>query len=84
MHSIRSAYASVLKRRRKEMMLTQEELACRAGLTRNYISLLEKSQRSPTLETIFSISKALEMKLSKMVSLIEEEFYGQREGGEEL
>ncbi len=38
------AYARVLRRHRKNMELSQEELAFRAGLSMRYISLLESGK----------------------------------------
>jgi transcriptional regulator with XRE-family HTH domain len=39
--------------------LSQETLAEKAGLSRNYISLLEGGQRQPSLETALQIQRAL-------------------------
>jgi transcriptional regulator with XRE-family HTH domain len=40
--------------------MTQEELSFRAGLSRPYISQLERDLKSPTLDTLFLICEALE------------------------
>ncbi len=39
--------------------LSQESLAEKAGLSRNYISLLEGGQRQPSLQTALQIQKAM-------------------------
>jgi len=39
--------------------LSQEELAHRAELNRNYVGLLERASNSPTLDTIERLAKEL-------------------------
>ena len=46
---------------RKQMGLTQEELAQRAGLQRTHVSRIEAGKYAVTLETIQAIAEALEM-----------------------
>jgi len=52
-------YGELLKDRRKELKLTQRELAERVGKKREYIALLEKGKTDMQLSTFFSISNAL-------------------------
>ena len=61
-----------LKKIRKKKNITQEELADRCPLTREYISLLENDKKSPKLGTIFFLATGLEMKASEFVKEIEE------------
>lgn len=44
---------------RKEMKLTQEQLAERSGLSQQYISELETGKRNPTIVTIYELACAL-------------------------
>jgi len=44
--------------------LTQKELANRADLTTSYLSQVEQDKRDPTLSTLRSISRGLEVPLS--------------------
>ncbi|MEQ6856002.1 helix-turn-helix transcriptional regulator [Lysinibacillus capsici] len=67
---------AVLKRVRKSLKLSQEELAHRSSLDRTYISMLERNIKQPTITTIFLIAQALEMKPSAFVQLLEDEFEG--------
>jgi transcriptional regulator with XRE-family HTH domain len=53
--------------------LTQEELAFRSRLSRNYISLLELNQKSPTFDTILRICMALGVRASVLVASVERE-----------
>lgn len=51
--------------------LTQEELAFRSRLSRNYISLLELNQKSPTFDTLLSVCAALGVRASVLVAKAE-------------
>lgn len=46
---------------RKQKNMSQEELAERAGLSKNYISELERYEKSPSLETFIKLINALEI-----------------------
>jgi len=67
---------AVLRRLRKSMKFSQEELAFKSGLDRTYISMLERNIKQPTITTIFLLADGLEMKPSKFVQLLEDEFEG--------
>ncbi len=66
-------FGTVLRRLRKQALLSQEQLGFEAGLERNFISLLELGQRQPTLTTIEKISVALKMTASELVAQVEAE-----------
>jgi transcriptional regulator with XRE-family HTH domain len=51
--------------------LTQEELAFKSDVSRNYVSLLELNEKSPTVETLTRICKALSVKPSVLLARIE-------------
>lgn len=53
------AFAKVLKRKRREAGLSQEELAFRTELSPSYISLLETSNRQPTLTVLAELADCL-------------------------
>lgn len=48
-----------VRRRRKELGLTIEQLAERADLTANYIASIERGERDPSLSTVASIARGL-------------------------
>jgi transcriptional regulator with XRE-family HTH domain len=52
-------FASNLRNERRRRRLSQEALAGKARLSVSYISMLERGQRSPPLETLESLAKAL-------------------------
>jgi len=70
---VRARFAKVLKAQRKSQALTQEELAGRAGLAVQYISMLERNIRQPTITTVFELSRALELSASEFIKLVEAE-----------
>ncbi len=66
-------FGTVLRRLRKQALLSQEQLGFEAGLERNFISMLELGQRQPTLTTIEKISAALKMNASELIAQVEAE-----------
>ncbi len=60
-----------LRKAREAAGLTQEALAFRAGLDRSYISQLEHDHKSPTLDTLFLICDALEVRASEIIARVE-------------
>lgn len=65
----RNILASNIRKIRERRGWSQEELAARSGIHRTYISGIERSNRNPTIEILFLISKALNVRIS---SLLEE------------
>ena len=68
------AFGRALKKIRTRKKLTQENLSLQADLARVYISELEYGKKTPSIETVFKISKALNIKCSRLMDLTEEEF----------
>lgn len=69
LQTVRGQFAANLRRQRYNAQLSQEALADRCGLHRSEISLLERCERSPRLETIVILSRGLE--LSSPAQLLE-------------
>jgi transcriptional regulator with XRE-family HTH domain len=59
MPTAREQFAENLRRARDASSLSQEALADKCNLHRTEISLLERSKRSPRLETIVILAKGL-------------------------
>ncbi len=57
--SVRQQFAENLRSHRERLNLSQEELADICDLHRTEISLLERCKRSPRLETIVVLARAL-------------------------
>jgi transcriptional regulator with XRE-family HTH domain len=60
-----------LRKARESAGLTQEQLSFRAGVSRPYISMLERDLKSPTLETLFLLCEALGISASSLVGRVE-------------
>ncbi|WP_428413658.1 helix-turn-helix domain-containing protein [Pararhizobium sp.] len=56
---IRETFAKNLRRLRQSKGLSQEELAHRADLDRTYISSLERSIYSPSIDVVYRLSTVL-------------------------
>jgi transcriptional regulator with XRE-family HTH domain len=61
MATVREQFAANLRARREARGLTQDGLARACGLHRTEISLLERSRRSPQLETIVLLARGLQI-----------------------
>jgi transcriptional regulator with XRE-family HTH domain len=68
---IEKFFGQVLQQLRKERGLSQEELGFESGYHRTYISLLERGKKSPSLQTIFQLAKALKVEPSEIVERIQ-------------
>jgi transcriptional regulator with XRE-family HTH domain len=68
---IEQAFGFILKKIRIEKKLSQEELAHRSNLDRTYISLLERGQRKPTINTLFVLSATLAVKPCDFIKEVE-------------
>ena len=56
-----------IKELRELSSLTQEELAEKAGISRNYISSIENARYSPSLEVLGNISKSLDVTILQLL-----------------
>ena len=63
----------VIQRIREGKHKSQEVVSGLAGIGRTHLSAIERGERKPTLETLFRIADALEMKPSEIVAAIEDE-----------
>jgi len=60
-----------LRKARLAAALTQEELAGKNGLTREYVSQIERGQRIPTLPVFVRLCKTLGISTAKLVGIID-------------
>ena len=56
---------------RKKKNLSQEVLSGLSDIGRTHLSAIERGERKPTLETIYRISMALDVKMSEILIEIE-------------
>lgn len=68
---LRSALAKELRSLRHRKGITQEKLAFLAGLHPTYISMLENGRKSPTIDALERIARALEANLSSIFACAE-------------
>lgn len=61
----------VIQRLRKSNGMSQEVLSGLAGLDRTHYSKIERGLRSPTIDTLFKIAYALDMKPHELMIEIE-------------
>lgn len=59
-------FGESVKKRRKEINMSQEELAYKSGIHRTYMSFIERGLRNPSLLIIFKISRVLKIKLPEL------------------
>ena len=64
---IRRAFALNLKRRRRELKLSQEELAHRADVDRTYISALERGVYSATIDMVDRLATVLDVEAFELL-----------------
>ncbi|MFH7322178.1 MULTISPECIES: helix-turn-helix transcriptional regulator [Aeromicrobium] len=73
---VASSFAQWLRRRREQAGMTQEELAHRAGLSRNQVQNLEnnrnnnatgRSSANPSLDTILALEAAFGLELGDLL-----------------
>ena len=68
----------VIAKYRMKKGLTQEVLSGLSDIGRTHLSAIERGERKPTLETLYRISLALEVKMSVLVMEIEKELNQQQ------
>lgn len=67
------AFGEVLKELRLERGLTQDKLAELASLNdRSHVSMLERGEKSPVLDTILHLANSLSISANELISLVEQ------------
>lgn len=62
------AFGGRVRDLRKAKGLSQEELGERADLHRNYVGMLERGERNPTLLNVYRIADGLEVEAAELLS----------------
>ena len=73
MHPLPRNFGIVLRRLREAANLSQESLASKAELHRNYVGLLERGERTPTILIVDQLAKALGTTMSQLLHQVEDE-----------
>lgn len=72
-HPLQRQFGIVLRRQREAAGLSQEALAAQANLHRNYVGLLERGQRMPSILVVQQLASALGTTLSELLAEVEQE-----------
>lgn len=64
---LRAIVARNLRRLRAERDITQEELAERAGLNRNYVGMIEREENAPTVDTLEKLAEVLQVEPTSLL-----------------
>jgi transcriptional regulator with XRE-family HTH domain len=62
------AFGEAVRKRRKELGISQEELAFRASLNRSYIADIERGTRNVALTNIAKLAGALGLEIHELLS----------------
>jgi len=65
-------FGCAIRRRRRELELSQEALSERSGVHWVYISHIENGNKSPTLRVIEDLAVALRIEVSELMALAEQ------------
>ncbi|MDU0461940.1 helix-turn-helix domain-containing protein [Staphylococcus ureilyticus] len=57
-----------IKRIRKDMNITQEEMAKRIGISRSYIADIERNRKNISLAVIMKFSKGLNISINEFIN----------------
>jgi transcriptional regulator with XRE-family HTH domain len=69
---IQDRFGEVLRRRREAADLSQEALAAEAGLHRNYVGLLERGKRIPSILVVEKLAAALGTTMASLMRSVEQ------------
>ena len=70
-----------IKKNRNEKGFTQDELAEKIGISRNYISDLENNRYTPSVKTLSKIAVVLQMDLNFLLEMSEIQYKEEAESG---
>jgi transcriptional regulator with XRE-family HTH domain len=66
-----AAFGSVIQELRLAQGMSQEALSFAAGRHRTYVSLLERGRNSPSLDTLWLLSQALDIAPTELIRRVE-------------
>lgn len=67
------AFGRVLRTVRREVGLTQEQLALAADIDRTFVSLIERGERQPTVRVLFKLAAALHVPAARLIQMTEDQ-----------
>jgi transcriptional regulator with XRE-family HTH domain len=69
--SLYFVFSEILRQARSKTHLTQDELAVKVRVSREYISLLEGGKRTPTIYVFIRLARALGLTPSDLIGQVE-------------
>jgi len=60
-------FGDTVQKVRKSQGISQEELAVKLAMHKNYIGMIERGERNPTIRTLYKIAKALKVDSSELL-----------------
>lgn len=60
-------FGDKLQKVRKSQGISQEKLAARLSMHRNYVGMVERGERNPTIRTLYKLAKALKVPASELL-----------------
>ena len=63
----------IIRQEREKKQMTQEVFSGFAVLTRSHLAMIERGQKNPNVATLWKIAQALDMPLSELFRLVDEE-----------
>ena len=70
--TVPSAFGQALRKARNDKGFSQENLALESELDRSYISLIESGQKQPTITSVVTLARALQIRPSQLVKNMED------------
>jgi transcriptional regulator with XRE-family HTH domain len=64
-------FGRIVRRRREAAGLSQEELAERTGVSRNYVGMIERGETNPTLVVLHDLAVALGVSMNSLIGDLE-------------
>jgi transcriptional regulator with XRE-family HTH domain len=68
---LQKRFGRVIRARREQMGVSQEELAYQANVHRTYVSMLERGISNPTLSVIADLASALKTTITSLAREVE-------------
>jgi len=72
-HKILNIFGENVRKYRRKLDISQEELALRADLHRTYIGMIERAEKNITLVNMEKIANALQVKIEDLLKLSNDE-----------
>jgi len=72
-HDILNLFGENVRKQRRLLNFSQEELAHRADLHRTYIGMIERAEKNITLVNMQKIANALEVKIEDLLKISKDE-----------